>query len=174
MRIAINTRLLIKNKLEGIGWFTYETLKRIVVNHPEHEYIFLFDRKPHPDFIFSNSVKPIVLRPQARHPFLWYIWFQYSVSHFLRKNKVDLFISPDGFIPTRCKTPTLNVIHDINFHHYPKGLPLLTRAYYQHFFPIFARKATQIVTVSHYSKNDLINSYGIEPDKVSVVHNGAN
>lgn len=174
MRIAINTRLLIKNKLEGIGWFTYETLKRIVANHPEHEYIFLFDRKPHPDFIFSNSVKPVVLKPQARHPFLWYIWFQHSVSSFLRKNKVDLFISPDGFIPTRCKTPTLNVIHDINFHHYPKGLPFFTRAYYQHFFPVFARNATHIVTVSQYSKNDLINSYGVKPSKVSVVHNGAN
>lgn len=174
MKIAVNTRLLIKNKLEGIGWFTYETLKRVVENHPEHEYIFLFDRKPHPDFIFSNSVKAVVLKPQARHPFLWYIWFQHSVSSFLRKNKVDLFISPDGFIPTRCKTPTLNVIHDINFHHYPKGLPLLTRVYYQHFFPIFAKNATQIVTVSQYSKNDLIDSYGIKPSKVSVVHNGAN
>lgn len=174
MKIAVNTRLLIKNKLEGIGWFTYETLKRVVENHPEHEYIFLFDREPHPDFIFSSSVKPVVLKPQARHPFLWYIWFQHSVSSFLKKNKVDLFISPDGFIPTRCKTPTLNVIHDINFHHYPKGLPLLTRVYYQHFFPIFAKNATQIVTVSQYSKNDLINSYGVKPSKVSVVHNGAN
>ena len=174
MRIAINTRLLLKNRLEGIGWFTFETLKRIVEQHPEHEYIFLFDRKPHSDFIFSKSVKPVVLKPQARHPFLWYIWFNYSVSSFLRKNKVDLFISPDGFIPTSCKVPALNVIHDINFHHYPKGLPLLTRAYYKHFFPIYAKKSTHIVTVSHYSKNDLIESYGIEPSKISVVYNGAN
>jgi glycosyltransferase involved in cell wall biosynthesis len=174
MRIAINTRLLLKNRLEGIGWFTFETLKRIVEQHPEHEYIFLFDRKPHPDFIFSKSVKPIVLKPQARHPFLWYIWFEHSVASFLRKNKVDLFISPDGFIPTSCKVPALNVIHDINFHHYPKGLPLLTRAYYKHFFPIYAKKSTHIVTVSHYSKNDLIESYGIEPSKISVVYNGAN
>ncbi|HPF93578.1 MAG TPA: glycosyltransferase family 1 protein, partial [Tenuifilaceae bacterium] len=159
---------------EGIGWFTFETLKRIVEQHPEHEYIFLFDRKPHSDFIFSKSVKPVVLKPQARHPFLWYIWFNYSVSSFLRKNKVDLFISPDGYIPTSCKVPTLNVIHDINFHHYPKGLPLLTRAYYKHFFPVYAKKSTHIVTVSNYSKSDLIESYGVEPSKISVVYNGAN
>jgi glycosyltransferase involved in cell wall biosynthesis len=174
MRIAINTRLLLKNRLEGIGWFTFETLKRIVEQHPEHEYIFLFDRKPHSDFIFSKSVKPVVLKPQARHPFLWYIWFNYSVSSFLRKNKVDLFISPDGYIPTSCKVPTLNVIHDINFHHYPNGLPLLTRAYYKHFFPIYAKKSTHIVTVSNYSKSDLIESYGVEHSKISVVYNGAN
>lgn len=174
MRIAVNTRLLIKNKLEGIGWFTFETLKRIVTSHPEHEFIFLFDRKPHPDFIFADNVKPVVLFPQARHPILWYLWFQWSVPLFLKKNKVDLFLSPDGYIPTRCKTPTLNVIHDINFHHYPEGLPLSTRLYYRYYFPRFAHKATHLVTVSQYSKDDMVKSYNVDPHKISVVHNGAN
>jgi len=45
MKIAINTRLLLKNKLEGIGWFTFEHLKRIVKNHPERKFYFIFDRK---------------------------------------------------------------------------------------------------------------------------------
>ena len=40
MRIAVNTRLLLKDKLEGIGWYTYETLSRIVKSHPEHEFYF--------------------------------------------------------------------------------------------------------------------------------------
>lgn len=174
MRIAVNTRLLIKNKLEGIGWFTYETLKRIVADHPEHEFFFLFDRKPHPDFIFSNNVHPVILHPQARHPILWYLWFQWAVPRFLRKHRVDLFLSTDGFIPTRCNVPTLNVIHDINFHHYPQGLPWSTRTYYRYFFPRFAQKSTHIVTVSQYSKDDLVKSYGTAPEKISVVHNGAN
>ncbi len=45
MNIAVNTRLLIQNKLEGIGWFTYESLKRITVQHPEHQFYFIFDRE---------------------------------------------------------------------------------------------------------------------------------
>ena len=44
MKIAINCRLLLKNKLEGIGWYTFEIVKRIVQNHPEHDFYFLFDR----------------------------------------------------------------------------------------------------------------------------------
>ena len=36
MKIAVNTRLLLEGRLEGIGWFAYETLKRITKNHPEH------------------------------------------------------------------------------------------------------------------------------------------
>lgn len=44
MHIVVNTRLLLKNKLEGIGWYTYEVLKRITQKHPEHQFTFLFDR----------------------------------------------------------------------------------------------------------------------------------
>jgi predicted metal-dependent hydrolase len=34
LKIAVNTRFLLKNKLEGFGHFTNETLKRIVLNNP--------------------------------------------------------------------------------------------------------------------------------------------
>ena len=174
MRIAVNTRLLFKDKLEGIGWFTYETMRRITKNHPEHQFYFLFDRKPDPQFIFAQNITPIVLPPQARHPLLWYVWFEISVYRFLKKNKIDLFVSPDGFIPLRSKTSSLSVIHDINFEHYPKGIPLLTRYYYRHFFPRYAKKSTKIVTVSQYSKNDICKSFSIPPSKITVAYNGAN
>ena len=76
MRIAVNTRLLLKGKLEGIGWYTNETLKRIVTQHPEHEFIFFFDRPYDPSFVFADNVTPVVFGPQARHPLLFYIWFE--------------------------------------------------------------------------------------------------
>jgi len=85
MKIAVNTRFLIKNKLEGIGWFTYETLKELTKQHPDCEFVFLFDRPFDPEFIFSPNVTPVVLFPQARHPFLWYWWFEFSVTAALKK-----------------------------------------------------------------------------------------
>ena len=59
MRVLVNTRLLIKNKLEGIGWFTFETFKRITQNNPNVEFIFLFDRPFHQDFVFGENVIPV-------------------------------------------------------------------------------------------------------------------
>ena len=44
MRIAINTRFLLSDKMEGFGWFTYEVVKRISEQHPEHTFLFFFDR----------------------------------------------------------------------------------------------------------------------------------
>lgn len=174
MKIAVNTRLLLKNKLEGIGWFTYETMKRITQNHPEHQFYFLFDREPHPEFLFSSNITPIVLRPPARHPVLWYIWFELSVARYIKKNNFSLFISPDGIIPLSLKIPTISVIHDINFYHFPKWMPFFNRLYYNHYFPKFATKATKIVTVSDYSKEDISKSFRIDPNKITVAHNGAN
>ncbi|MCD6112307.1 MAG: glycosyltransferase family 4 protein [Bacteroidales bacterium] len=174
MEIVVNTRLLIKNKLEGIGWFSYETLKRITNQHKEHHFIFLFDRYFDEEFIFSENITPIVLSPQARHPFLYYIWFEYSVNSILKKLKPDLFLSPDGYLSLSSKVKSLAVFHDLNFEHYPKDLPWLERKYYRYYFPKFAKKACRIATVSEYSKNDINKLYNIPKSKIDVVYNGAN
>ena len=173
MDIAVNARLLIKDKLEGIGWFTYESFKRITTQHPEHHFFFIFDRPFNPDYIFSGNITPIVLSPQARHPFLFWIWFDFSLPPLLQRLKPDLFVSPDGYLPTRSNIKSLAVIHDLNFEHYPKDLPYIVRKYYRHFFPKFALKASRIATVSQFSKEDIIHQYHIPSDKIDVVYDGS-
>ena len=174
MRIAVNTRLLLKNKLEGIGWYTYETLSRIVKAHPEHEFYFLFDRPYSDEFIFADNVHPIVIPPATRHPLLWYIWFELRIPKVLGRLKIDLFLSPDGFISLSTKTPSIAVIHDINFEHYPKDLKFSHSKFYRLFFKKYANKATRIVTVSNYSKQDICETYTIDPSKIDVSLNGVN
>lgn len=174
MIIAVNTRLLIQGKLEGIGWFTRETLSRITRDHPEHQFLFLFDRPYANEFVFSENVTPIVLSPPTRHPFLWYLWFEFQIPRILKKYKADLFFSPDGYLSLSTRVRQLAAIHDINFAHRPKDLPWLTAKYYNYFFPRFARKARRIVTVSFFSKEDLLRTYKIESDKIDVVYNGVN
>ena len=174
MRIAVNTRLLLKGKLEGIGWFTLETLKRITRNHPEHEFIFIFDRPYNKDYIFAENITPVVIGPQARHPLLFYLWFDFQIPRILKKYKVDLFLSPDGYLSQRTKVPQLAVIHDINFVHRPADLPWLVAKYYNFFFPRFARIAKRIATVSFYSKEDITRSFKVDYDKIDVVYDGIN
>src|SRR6185437_13615414 len=173
MRIAVNTRLLLRGKLEGIGWFTYQTVERIVRNHPEHEFIFFFDRPYDPSFIFAKNVTPVVVHPQARHPVLFYIWFEWSIPYMLLKYKVDLFLSPDGYLSLSAKVPTCLVIHDLAFEHYPEHFVMSHRLYWRHYSPLFAKKAKHIVTVSEFSKKDISTRYKIDPSKIDVVHNGA-
>lgn len=174
MIIAVNTRLLQKGKLEGIGWFTKETLMRITRNHPEHEFIFIFDRPYDEEYIFAENVTPIVVSPPTRHPILWFFWFEIKIPSILKKYKADLFLSPDGYLSLRSNVKQIAAIHDINFAHRPKDLPWLTAKYYNYFFPRFAKKADRIVTVSYYSKEDILRSYKVYGDKIDVVYNGIN
>lgn len=174
MIIAVNTRLLLEGKLEGIGWFTKETLSRITRNHPEHRFIFIFDRPYSKEFIFSDNIIPVILYPPTRHPVLWMIWFEVQLPRILKKYKADLYFSPDGYLSLNTKVNQLAAIHDINFVHRPQDLPWLKAKYYNYFFPRFARKAKRIVTVSSFSKKDIHQTYHIAKDKIDVVYNGVN
>ncbi|MFM2286629.1 MAG: hypothetical protein RLZZ543_2126, partial [Bacteroidota bacterium] len=174
MRIAVNTRLLLSGKLEGIGWYTFETLRRITTQHPEHEFLFIFDRPFSKEFLFAPNVKAVYAGPPTRHIFLFFPWFEFQVPRILRKYKADVFLSPDGQLSLLSKVPQIAVIHDLNFHHHPEQLPPLVRWYYNTFFPRYARKAKRIATVSEYTKQDIVNSYGIDATSIDVTLNGCN
>ncbi|MBK6521516.1 MAG: hypothetical protein IPG08_03855 [Sphingobacteriaceae bacterium] len=97
MQIVVNTRLLLKNRLEGMGWFAYQTLKHITQKHKDVHFVFLFDRAYDPEFIFSDNITPLIIGPQARHPILYYAWFHVSVKHMLNRLEPDLFYLPMDF-----------------------------------------------------------------------------
>lgn len=158
--------------MEGFGWFTFETVKRMVEAHPDHEFLFFFDRMYDERFLFAKNVTPIVLNPQARHPVLFRIWFNISVTKALKKYNADIFFSPDGYLSLKTDVPQIGVIHDLNFEHYPEDTPPGARKYLKKFFPLFAEKATHIITVSEYSKKDIVASYHVPADKITVAHNG--
>lgn len=173
MRIGVNTRLFVKGKMDGIAWFSYEILKRIVCSHPEHEFVFFFDRPYDPMFVFALNVKPVVVHPQARHPLLWFLFFERGIKKALSREKIELFISPDGWICLNTNVKTINVIHDLNFEHFPSFFPPLYRKYYTSFFPRFAKKADRVITVSQFSKKDISNLYHIDVEKIDIVYNAA-
>lgn len=174
MKIAVNTRLLLKDKLEGIGWFTFETLKRIVRRHPEHTFYFIFDRPYDASFVFASNVVPLVVFPPARHPYLWYLYFEWGVARLLKKLQPDIFLSTDGWLSLRTNVPSVDVIHDLNFEHHPEFIKPVVRRYYQRFFHRFAQKAARIATVSEFTRQDIHKLYGIPIDKIDVVYNGCN
>jgi glycosyltransferase involved in cell wall biosynthesis len=174
LRIGINTRNLLPNKLEGFGQYTLEITKRICQNHPEHEFYLFFDRPYDEKYVFAKNVTPVIVFPPTRHPVLYVIWFEFAMKKALAKHQIDIFWSPDGFCNLKTNVDQLITIHDINFEHNPKDLPFLVSKYFRYYFPKFAKKAKKIITVSNYSKQDIVSTYKIDQAKVTVVYNGAN
>ncbi len=172
MRIAVNTRFLLTGRLEGMGWYTHEVMRRMVAKHPEDEFVFLFDRPYDASFLYEANVLPEVLFPPARHPALWYLWFEWAVPRVLSRYRPDVFFSPDSFLSLRASTPTLLTLHDIIPLQEPRAVPWAPRYYYRYFLPRYIRRATRIATVSEYVRQMLVEHLSVPPERVSVVYNG--
>ena len=173
MRIGVNTRLFVKGKMDGIAWYAYEVLRRMVKCHPEHEFVFFFDRNYLEEYVFEKNVRPVVLHPQARHPLLWYLFFEISLKHALKRERIDLFFSPEGFVCIGTDVPTVNIIHDINFEHFPEFLQKSHRRFYQRYFPKYAQRSDALVTVSEFCKRDIAETYHLPAEKIQVAGNAA-
>ena len=174
MKIVVNARLLRKNQMDGIGWFSYHTLGHIVRNNPSVEFHFLFDSGIDKEFLFAENVTPHNLFPPAKHAVLNIAWFEWSVRRALKKINPDMFFSPDGILCLGWNGKQHGVIHDISFLHRPGDLKWTNNKYYNYFFPRYAKRARRIATISEYSKADICHSFHVDPSKVDVVYGGGN
>ena len=171
MRIAVNTRFLLTDRLEGIGRFTHEVARRLVERHPEHEFLFLFDRPYNEVFVYEDNVRPLMLPPPARRAWLWYLWFEWAIPIALKWYKADVFLSMDGYCSLRSKVPTVMVIHDIAHVHYPEQIPASALRFYQKYLLRYLRRAEKVVTVSEFCRQDIHQHYQIPLGKITVACN---
>jgi glycosyltransferase involved in cell wall biosynthesis len=174
MRIGVNARLLLSNNMEGMSRYIYETTACMARLHPEHQFILFYDRYHHAKFDFPGNVSHVVVPLPTRHPVLWYIWFEIFLPVLFSIYKIDFFYSGDGFMSVRTKIPTVLVLHDLAYLHYPAHLSRSILDFYKKYTPLYLQKAKHIITVSQYVKNDICAHFDIERDKVTVAYNAVN
>jgi glycosyltransferase involved in cell wall biosynthesis len=172
MRIAVNTRFLLPDRLEGFGWYTHEIMRRMVLRHPEDTFIFLFDRAFDPRFVYAANVRPIVVLPPARHPILFRIWFDWMLPRVLRREGAEVFFSPDSMCSLSSDVPTVMTCHDLVPLHFPEQVAARHRRFLLRFIPRYLRRADHILTVSAFVRQDIVHTCGIDAAKISTVYNG--
>ena len=64
MNIGINARHLIEHKLEGIGWYSFEILNRMVQLRPDDHFYFYYDRKIKP-LVEGKNITNVIVYPSA-------------------------------------------------------------------------------------------------------------
>jgi glycosyltransferase involved in cell wall biosynthesis len=86
-----------------------------------------------------------------------------------RREELDVFHA-QFIVPPFCAARSVTTIPDILFERFPEFFSSWEGWRSRRLIPWSARRADHIITVSHYSRNEIINTYGIHPDKISVIY----
>ncbi|MFC3199362.1 glycosyltransferase family 4 protein [Parapedobacter deserti] len=87
----------------------------------------------------------------------------------ISRAEADVFYSPSFMPPLYSRIPFVFTIHDLMhlFYYTPAH-----RLYYQHVIARLAARAKQVITVSQFSKGQLVELLGIDEQRITVVYNG--
>ena len=89
----------------------------------------------------------------------------------LRRRPVDV-LHVQYTAPPFCPAPIVTTIHDLAFEHLPETFTRRGKAQLRLTVRRTARHAAHILTVSEFSRQDIINTYRLPLDRITVTHNG--
>jgi glycosyltransferase involved in cell wall biosynthesis len=162
MRIAYDVRRIAN---PGIGRYMRGLVKAMVGLAPEHEYLVIMAPGTH----HLLDADPSVRRINARSGY-YSISEQLELPALLRKHNVDILHAPHFVVPAHKACATVVTIHDAIHLVYPQDIgSRVGRVYASWMMRLAASVADRIVTVSEFSKTDLIRFLGAVPEKITVI-----
>lgn len=177
MRIVIDARCLVEGRRTGVEEYTLGLLSELFEFDKKNEYILFVNSWKEPKFNFSYFKKfPNVRVKRFRFPnkllnfLFWYLGWP-KIDRMAGGSSVDILFLPNIiFFAASKDVKVVSTIHDLSFERYSEHFSLKRKLW--HLF-INARKicrrADKIIAVSISTKNDLVNLYGIQPQKIEVV-----
>ncbi len=152
----------------GIGRYMKCLVEALIADAPQFEYCLIVP-PAHQDAISSNGHSRKVVS-QLKY---YSISEQILLPRLLRREKVDLFHSPHFLVPLWRTCPQVVTIHDVIHLVYPQDLPSLGgRLYARGMVHAAVRLSDHIITVSEFSKHDILRHYDIDASKVHVIYSG--
>lgn len=174
MRIGIDARPMLSEGT-GVGIYTLNLIKNIGALDPINKYI-LFSNSFRDRFPFSSLRPPKNFEyrdfriPSRLLKGLWNYFFYPPLESFI--GKVDIFHSPHS-IPVPVKKARLIVtIHDLFFVKHPELAGRRVSDEHKRLSRSYLSKVRRIITVSNNSKKDIVEIFGISPEKVTVIYEG--
>jgi glycosyltransferase involved in cell wall biosynthesis len=91
-----------------------------------------------------------------------------TLSAELRKNPVDV-LHVQFTAPPFCPCPVVVSIHDLSFEHLPETFNRRSRTQLRLTVRHSARRAARILSLSEHTRRDIIETYGINPQRVTAI-----
>jgi glycosyltransferase involved in cell wall biosynthesis len=176
MRIGFDAKRAFLNK-SGLGNYSRDIIRSICSQYPEHEY-FLYtpevsDALPGITGKRIRTCRP----PNSLGRIGGAFWRTYQLAGRANRDRLTIYHGLSNELPVkinRTGIKTVVTIHDLIFMRYPEWYRMIDRNIYQNKFSYAAKTADRIISISQQTKKDLIDFFGIEESKISVIYQGCN
>ncbi|HEX5430169.1 MAG TPA: glycosyltransferase family 1 protein [Patescibacteria group bacterium] len=150
----------------GVERFASELIANLSKLDTENQYLLYFRTQPMEQFksLPANFVRRVIPFPK--------FWTQTRLALELLLHPVDVFFLPIQALPFVHPRKSVIVVHDIAYEFFPDAFPRFMRFYLKLTTRFGVRAARKIIAVSESTKSDLVKTYKLSPDKISVVHLG--
>jgi glycosyltransferase involved in cell wall biosynthesis len=153
----------------GVGYYTEHLLHHLAREGAGDELIVVSNQP-------VDTTRPLpahvrVAAPSWRAPRM--VWMQMLAPRTLGQLQPDVAHFTNGMVPLASPVPTVVTIHDMSLTLYPRCHPPRRVLLNRPLVNLAARRADAIITVSQSAKRDIVDLYGLPPERVHVVHEAA-
>jgi glycosyltransferase involved in cell wall biosynthesis len=168
MNIGIDIRTL-SFRRGGISQYTYNLLKNMLrIDSANTYYLFNYNKSPYEWDNFRGNVKEIILRLPQRYG-LRMIWENILVPMALRKYGIDVWFSPDFYIPKLLRIKSVITVCDLIFERFHDIERNKAAAALSKKVEFSVRRAVQIIAISSFTRGQILERYRVAPSKVTVI-----
>jgi glycosyltransferase involved in cell wall biosynthesis len=168
MRIAIDAHS-VGARLGGNETYAINLIEALAQIDQSNQYTLYVTRQPAVER-FTDRWPNFAVRLTLPHTPL--VRIPLTLSRELRRHPVDV-LHVQYTAPPFAPCPIVTTIHDLAFEHLPETFN--RRSWMQLRLTVrrTARRAAQIITVSEYSRQDIVKTYGIDPEVITVTPEAA-
>ncbi len=169
MKIGINGRFLVA-KRTGVQRAAYNLIKTLFEMDQENEYILFTGKDLQGEEWDYPNVKLVMSQLRVGENIRNHLWEQFTLPRLARQHKVDILHSPANMAPLFYSGNSIVHIHDLCFVVNPQWYSYLFHTAYNIAIPRLAQKASRVITNSNNSRNDLLQFYNVDAEKVRLIY----
>ncbi len=174
MRIGLNLLYLIPDVVGGTQTYATGLIGGLRQLQTHYAFTLFVNREgarlfPDEGSLFQKVICPV----DAKNRFGRYGFEQIRLKDYILRHHIDLLHSLAYTSPVFLPCPAVVTIHDLNFKMAGHDMPFYRRWALGIFVRQAMRRSEKIITVSEFSRQEILKAYHVAPDKVIVTHEAA-
>lgn len=149
----------------GTEWYSYYLLREFSLAAKDHQFV-LYTREP-----LQEDMRAIARHMQVR-TLRWpprRFWTQIRLSAEMLRHAPDVLFVPAHTIPIVHPPRTVTTLHDVGFERYPHLYGRFELSYHRWAARFALRHARHVITISEFSKREIVATIGVDPDRITVI-----